>query len=347
MKPLILKGHNLPIKDIQFNKDNDLLFSASADRYITMWSSEYGERIGTYAHTAAVYTMSIDDNTKYVVSGDSTGCVYIWEAGTGQLINKFFTSSVSCVHSINFDYSNDNISVSFSGRGNSADGYINIYKFRDLITAKHNEKNEIKVKPTKSILVPKHDKITKTRWCDLGKTIIGASEGGNLYKYDSNDAKLLLEKKIHDKIIMDLDISRKEELILTASKDGKSKVLDPDNFEVISELFPQNPIRNINSCRFSPFISEEDEKLVKYHAFIGGGQESRDVTTTHAKKGGFEALIYDCMYGVELGAISGHFGPINALAISSDGKLFATGSEETSIRIHKILNDEYKALERK
>ena len=47
MRPLVLKGHSKPIKALLFNKDNDLLFSGSTDRYITLWSSEYGARIGT------------------------------------------------------------------------------------------------------------------------------------------------------------------------------------------------------------------------------------------------------------------------------------------------------------
>jgi len=146
---------------------------------------------------------------------------------------------------------------------------------------------------------------------------------------------------------MDLDISPKEELIMTAAKDGKAKILDPDSFDVMSELFPQSPVRNINACRFSPLISEEDEKKVKYHVFIAGGQESRDVTTTTSKKGGFETLIYDCMFSCELGAILGHFGPVNALAISSDAELLASGSEESSVRVHRINNEEYNNLERK
>jgi translation initiation factor 3 subunit I len=115
----------------------------------------------------------------------------------------------------------------------------------------------------------------------------------------------------------------------------------------MTELFPQNPVRNINACRFNPLISSEDEKVVKYHAFIAGGQESREVTTTASKKGGFETIIYDCMYGEELGAIQGHFGPVNALAVSSDGELLASGSEESSIRVHRMNNDEYNNLERK
>ena len=341
MKPLVLKGHSKPIKDLQFNRDNDLLFSASTDRYITLWSSEYGERIGTYLHDAAVYTMSIDDNSKYLMSGDSTGCVYLWEASTGTLINKLLMPNVPSIRSVNFNYLNDLVSIAYGGRTLKSNSIIDIYKFDDLL------KKEKNTKPLKSIIIPNNDKISKTRWCDLGKVIIAASETGKLYKYDYETLNLLLDKKIHDNIIMDLDISPKEELIITAAKDGKAKILDPDNFDVMSELFPENPVRNINACRFSPLISEEDEKKVKYHAFIAGGQESRDVTTTTSKKGGFETLIYDCMFGCELGAILGHFGPVNALAISSDAELLASGSEESSVRVHRINNEEYNNLERK
>ena len=341
MKPLVLKGHSKPIKDLQFNRDNDLLFSASTDRYITLWSSEYGERIGTYLHDAAVYTMSIDDNSKYLMSGDSTGCVYLWEASNGTLINKLLMPNVPSIRSVNFNYLNDLVSIAYGGRTLKSNSIIDIYKFDDLL------KKEKNTKPLKSIIIPNNDKISKTRWCDLGKVIIAASETGKLYKYDYESLNLLLDKKIHDNIIMDIDISPKEELIITAAKDGKAKILDPDNFDVMSELFPENPVRNINACRFNPLISEEDEKKVKYHAFIAGGQESRDVTTTTSKKGGFETLIYDCMFGCELGAILGHFGPVNALAISSDGELLASGSEESSVRVHKINNEEYNNLERK
>ena len=217
MKPLVLKGHSKPIKDLQFNRDNDLLFSASTDRYITLWSSEYGERIGTYLHDAAVYTMSIDDESKYLMSGDSTGCVYLWEASTGTLVNKLLMPNVPSIRSVNFNYKNDLVSIAYGERIQQSNSIIDIYKFNDLL------KKEKNVKPIKSIIIPNKDKISKTRWCDLGKVIIAASEGGKLYKYEYESGNLLIEKQIHDKIIMDLDISPKEELILTAGKDGKAK----------------------------------------------------------------------------------------------------------------------------
>ena len=132
MKPLVLKGHAMPITDLKFNKDSDLLFSASKDRYITLWSSEYGERIGTYGHSAAVYSMDIDDTSKYLISSDSTGYVYIWDAGNGKEINKFGLDKLPLIHSVNFNYNNELISVGYGGRASTSESHIDIYKFSDL-----------------------------------------------------------------------------------------------------------------------------------------------------------------------------------------------------------------------
>jgi translation initiation factor 3 subunit I len=343
MRPLILKGHTTPIKDLLFNYDNDLLFSASTDRYVTLWSSEYGERIGTYLHNAAVYTMSITDDSKYLVTGDSTGGIYIWEASTGTLLKKIEIECSNSIRSIKFNSDNNLFSFSFGGRKQDSDTGLYIYNINDVL--KCSDTNNLK--PVIKIKSPDFDKLTKITWINNDTNIIATSEKGNIYNFDVKDGKVLLKKNIHSQMIMDLDISKGEEFLLTASKDGKSLVLDPDTFDIMETLYPDNPTRNINACRFSPFVACEDEDKAKYHAFIAGGQESRDVTTTHAKKGGFECLIYNIIDGTELGAILGHFGPINALAITNDGELLASGAEESSVRVHRINNDEYNSLRSK
>ena len=60
--------------------------------------------------------MSIDDTSKYLVSGDSTGSVYLWEASTGSLINKLLMKNVPSIRSVNFSYQNDLLSVAYGGR---------------------------------------------------------------------------------------------------------------------------------------------------------------------------------------------------------------------------------------
>ena len=345
MRPLVLKGHSKPIKALLFNKDNDLLFSGSTDRYITLWSSEYGERIGTYSHKAAVYTMSISEDSKYLVSGDSTGGVYFWEARNGALIKKIEMDPKFSIRSVNFSYGDEKISIAYGGRTKDAESAVNVYAFNEILKASCNEDKVIKGVPIdKTLKTENNEKISKTKWLNLNKNILATTESGNIINFDYPTGTITLKKKIHDAEIMDLDISKREEVVLTASKDGKSHVLDPDTFDIIGTLQPQNPTRNINSCRISPLMSIDDENKAKFHAFIAGGQESREVTTTHAKKGGFELLIYNMMFGNELGAIQGHFGPINALAVTSDGYCVASGAEESSVRVHRLDYDEYNEL---
>lgn len=59
-----------------------------------------------------------------------------------------------------------------------------------------------------------------------------------------------------------------------------------------------------------------------------------NVTTTSAKAGHFETDFYHIVYSEFLGAVKGHFGPINTLAFSPTGKAFASGAEDGYIRLH-------------
>ena len=58
------------------------------------------------------------------------------------------------------------------------------------------------------------------------------------------------------------------------------------------------------------------------------------VTTTAAKAGGFEARFYHKIYAEEFGNVRGHFGPINSVAFSPDGRSFTTGGEDGYVRLH-------------
>ncbi len=70
------------------------------------------------------------------------------------------------------------------------------------------------------------------------------------------------------------------------------------------------------------------------HVLLGGGQDASQVTTTAAKAGGFEARFYHRIYQEEFGNVRGHFGPINTVAFSPDGRGFCTGGEDGYVRLH-------------
>ena len=60
--------------------------------------------------------MSIEDISKYLVLGYSTGYVYLWEATNVTLINRLLMPNVPSIRSVNFNYKNDLLSVAYGGR---------------------------------------------------------------------------------------------------------------------------------------------------------------------------------------------------------------------------------------
>jgi translation initiation factor 3 subunit I len=342
MKPIILQGHSRPIKDLKFNKDGDFLFSASNDRFITLWASETGERIGTFQHSAAVNTMSITNDSKILISGDNTGGCYFWEINTGALLKKIDMDLVN-VRGAELSYGNEKVSITYSAKIKEGKSQIDVYNLADILSASTDNKSIITgLEPVKCFL-PSSSKYVMSKFINQNEHLVASREDGVLELIEYSTGNILKQSQVHKEIIMDFDISKREEIILTASKDGKSCVIDPNSFDVIHTLHPQDPTRNLNSCKVSPLFSQGNEEEEKYHAVVAGGQESRDVTTTHAKKGGFELLIYNVMYGEELGAIQGHFGPVNTISFGPTGRLLASGAEDATIRLHK-LDEEYMSL---
>jgi translation initiation factor 3 subunit I len=67
---------------------------------------------------------------------------------------------------------------------------------------------------------------------------------------------------------------------------------------------------------------------------LGGGQEARDVTTTQARQGKFEARFYHKIFEEEIGRVRGHFGPLNTIAVHPKGTGYASGSEDGYVRVH-------------
>jgi translation initiation factor 3 subunit I len=67
---------------------------------------------------------------------------------------------------------------------------------------------------------------------------------------------------------------------------------------------------------------------------LGGGQEARDVTTTQARQGKFEARFYHKIFEDEIGRVRGHFGPLNTIAVHPKGTCYASGGEDGYVRVH-------------
>jgi WD40 repeat protein len=81
---------------------------------------------------------------------------------------------------------------------------------------------------------------------------------------------------------------------------------------------------------------------------FGGGQDSKLVTTTHPKDGGFEVIVYEIISGVRLLSFQSHFGPVNTVGCSNtssnggdirDKVWLASGSEDATVRLYDIVEN--------
>ncbi len=134
MKPLVLQGHSRPIRDIKFTLKGDYVFTASSDRDVIMWKTETGEKLKTFSHKAAVNRISLSSDMKYMITGDLTGSLYIWDLNTSFNIIILEHDAIYGIKSIDFALNDYLIMILYATKGSkNSKSFISVYKFQDII----------------------------------------------------------------------------------------------------------------------------------------------------------------------------------------------------------------------
>ena len=120
-------------------------------------------------------------------------------------------------------------------------------------------------------------------------------------------------------------------MLMTGSRDGYAKLINPDSLRVVREYHYGKPCR---SASISPLF--DSDKHQKFHTILAGGQDARDVTTTDAAAGGFEMKMFNIILGDKLVEVHGHFGPVHTTNFSPDGFSFASGAEDGYVHYHRM-----------
>lgn len=452
MKPSILQGHTRPVKAIAFTSDNKKVLSASTDRTIIAWDLDTKEKVTAYSHAAAISSFALSKCGKYLVSGDCTGTVSIWDINLGIALSIIEGDPSDSVRSISFGKDDKYLLLTISGRSKTAKSYIKVYDFENIINISlpefminynsdsklnknsnqnsknnsptieksnlvnlndghnieniyntesiysnnkiSNNKNQSKKSKKKNknninnndtdnpvlLHVPKkidfdnvitykefvsnESKYTCSRLFKDNSKLLISKENGSLELLDLDTKLKIMEKCIHNQSILDFDIEENMNFVISSSMDGYVCIIGLENFQIYFKFNPDNPNRNINSCKImvidNPFKTEKKVDIddafnnVDNHAFddkysylrnltklplaiFGGGQDSKLVTTTHGKDGGFEMIIHELIEGRQLIYFPSHFGPINGIGISpKDYNWIASGSEDSTVRLYNI-----------
>ena len=85
-----LEGHTRAVNRVVFTDNGATLVSASDDHTVRVWSLEDGSlRYPPLEHDGAVFAMDVSPDGAWIVAGDTTGALSLWDAKAGNLVVRF------------------------------------------------------------------------------------------------------------------------------------------------------------------------------------------------------------------------------------------------------------------
>lgn len=292
----MLQGHERPITTIQYNYDGDLLFSASKDLVPSVWRTETGERLGTFAgHKGTIWDLDCDRFSQRLLTASADATVKVWQIQSGTCLETFtHRGPVRGVAWADGCQRFATISDPFVEHN----AKICVYDVPVTDTGHWSDSPRLEIDLPK--IQGKRVNPTSLHWTALNEDLLVAFDNGQIRLYDPETGDLKDEIQAHEKKLNRIRFNRDKTLFITSSTDFTSKLYDAVDLKHLKTYKTDRPVNDA-------VISE-----TKDHILLGGGQEAMSVTTTSGKVGKFETRFFHLVYEEEFGSVKGHFGPINA-----------------------------------
>ncbi|KAM3443257.1 hypothetical protein MY4824_000560 [Beauveria thailandica] len=246
----VLNGHKSAVMDLQWSRDSEILYSASADMHLASWDLTSGTRIRRYiGHEEVVNSLDITRRgEEMLISGSDDGTIGIWDPRTKHAADYIQT-----------DFPVTAVAISPAGNEIYTGGIDNDIRVWDLrkksvvySMAGHSDTvTSLKVSPdTQSLLSYAMDSTVRTwdirpfapterqirtfdgatsgseknllgsSWDAEGKKIAAASGDGTVLVWSSENGKLLYKLPGHRGTVNSAEFSpNKEPVLLSASSD--------------------------------------------------------------------------------------------------------------------------------
>jgi len=322
LRPILLKGHERAITFAKYNPEGDLLFSCSKDITPCLWYSDTGERIGTYkGHEGTVWSLDVTHDSNLLLTGSADTDAKLWMVETGEEL--FSWGHRAPVRSVAFAYG-DRRFLTVTDPFTKLPANILIYKLDP-----DNPHKQSSAPLREIVAVTPNAKITQAVWGPLNKTIFSASEDNCVYVHDVETGECVHRIADHSSTVSSITFSPDGVFFLTTSDDRTAKLYDSRSYKNLKTYETSKPV---NSGSISPIMD---------HVLLGGGEKAGGVTQTATKSGQFQARFFHMIFEEELATIKGHFGPINTITFSPDGKSFTSGSEDGYLRVHHLDETDY------
>lgn len=246
-------GHNMGVRDIEFNSDGKKFLSAGYDKFVKLWDTETGQCIQHISLPGIPYCIKFhpDPNMEHIFfAGCSDNRVRQWDMKSG-VLEREYSQHLDSVNSITF-LENDKFFTT------SDDKTMRVWEIGKSLSVKYiaeplmlaspsavlhpNHKNILVQSYDNSVLTfnasdkfKKHQKRFKGHilggfGCQIatspdGKFLMSGDSTGNMWFWDYESSRIARKMKAHDKVVIDCAWHPKEpSKIVTASWDSTIKL---------------------------------------------------------------------------------------------------------------------------
>uniref|UniRef100_A0A7S4RSE8 Serine-threonine kinase receptor-associated protein n=1 Tax=Ditylum brightwellii TaxID=49249 RepID=A0A7S4RSE8_9STRA len=306
--PIVCPGHTRPLAELSFctveetkAEERTFLVSACHDKMPMLRDAKTGDWIGTFAgHKGAVWSCRLDPLGLLAGTASGDFSVKIWDAITG---SSLFTYPHKHIVKT-LDFSPDSKYIATGGH----EGLLRVFDLRKekeetpILTIKQNGEKTVT--------------ITKCNWLNATTVLAAGSDGSINYwnvdpKHEGEEQHRLMGTLKVDAEVRDMELS-KDFKTLTVAAGTKVYFFDVENKSLL--------------CSHQMPIHFRDEGGASLHPdgkkFVAGGSD-------------LWVRVFDYETGTELECHKGHHGPVRCVRYDPDGKTYATGSEDGTIRLWK------------
>lgn len=323
--PIVCPGHSRPIAEVAYSpvtEDGSFLISACHDKQPMLREGKSGDWIGTFfGHKGAVWSAKLDSRAVLAATGAGDFTATIWNAITGDEVQTMVHRHV--VKTV--DFSPDDQCLATGGN----EGVLRIFNLGNggdnKPTMLHHVSSEGQSAKAKAPF------INKTVWLNTQTIATGANDG-IVRIWDLRSKGVATQLRL-GAAIMDIEFQPRLDTLSIASGESVS-------FFKASDFSLRK--------RFDMPVHFHQEGGMSLHPsgkmFIAGGgrhggstQGALGVVKDAVRVGELDSDLIVYVMDYESGEIlernKGHHGPVRCLRYHPDGKTYATGSEDGTIRL--------------
>ena len=333
-----ITDHSDQVNSACFSNDGSHILSASSDGTVKITDLKSGKTLRTLDNccvaTCAVYSHC----GNFIASGSNDGSICIWDVETGNLLSELIGHD-EWVSSVRFSKCGKHILSA------SEDGTVKLWSISEESCIRTFDKHS-------------GHPVNSAEFSQDENTILSSSDDKTIKAWNADTGKVLYTLAGHENIVSHAEYSPDYNMIISSSWDNTVKIWDANTGRLIRTH--QGHSLAVSSAKFSHdgsfIISGSWDNTINLWSptpniekrILNDGNELASINclafcidSKHfLASSDNDIKLWDIESGNALRTFSGHTDKVRHIAISPDGKRFASGSEDGTIRLWNMNDPE-------